>query len=200
MKVTVMSTHGFGPALLGARLSHQSRSDSVLDSLGPRDKKLMLTLAARGPSHRKFLRAIQVWLDIKAPIGWWVQFDTYKVATTRLSESTMHSLDRWLKDGSESYTSRVSNKLKQVLREVHISTNQVECHDIDILRDNLPMGLELRSIVNLNYETLLNIYFQRKTHKSKYWHEFLTPIMRDVPYFSELAIAIERKKNGVKDE
>lgn len=196
MNVKLISVHGFGPAMLGARLSHQSEGDSEEETLyGAKDKRLMLTLAAKGPSHRKFLRAIQVWLDIKAPIGWWVQFDTYKVATTRLSESTMHSLDRWLRDGSESYTSRVTDELKQLLRGVYIDSANAANADIDMLRDNLPMGLELRSIVNVNYETLLNIYFQRKSHKSKYWNEFLTPIMNDVPYLSDLVIAIEKKKN-----
>ena len=32
-----------------------------------------------GPDHRKFMRAITVYLDITAPLYWWKEFDTYKI-------------------------------------------------------------------------------------------------------------------------
>ena len=60
--------------------------------IGPNDMKLAQTLIKGGPEHRKFLRQIFVSVDITAPLYWWKELDTYKVATTANSTSTMHKL------------------------------------------------------------------------------------------------------------
>lgn len=49
-------------------------------------------LIKSGPEHRKFLRQIFVSVDITAPLYWWKEMDTYKVATVANSTSTMHKL------------------------------------------------------------------------------------------------------------
>jgi len=54
--------------------------------------KLAQTLIKAGPEHRKFLRQIFVSVDITAPLFWWKEMDTYKVATVANSTSTMHKL------------------------------------------------------------------------------------------------------------
>lgn len=60
--------------------------------IGPKDMKLAQTLIKAGPEHRKFLRQIFVSVDITAPLYWWKELDTYKVATVANSTSTMHKL------------------------------------------------------------------------------------------------------------
>ncbi len=60
--------------------------------IGPKDMKLAQTLIKAGPEHRKFLRQIFVSVDITAPLFWWKEADTYKVATVTNSTSTMHKL------------------------------------------------------------------------------------------------------------
>jgi hypothetical protein len=60
--------------------------------IGPNDMKLAQTLIKSGPEHRKFLRQIFVSVDISAPLYWWKEMDTYKVATVANSTSTMHKL------------------------------------------------------------------------------------------------------------
>ena len=60
--------------------------------IGPNDMKLAQNLVKGGPPHRKFLRQIEVCVDITAPLYWWKEFDTYKVGTTANSTSTMHKL------------------------------------------------------------------------------------------------------------
>ena len=69
-------------------------NDNVADLafIGPNDMKLAQTLIKAGPEHRKFLRQIFVSVDITAPLFWWKQMDTYKVATVANSTSTMHKL------------------------------------------------------------------------------------------------------------
>jgi hypothetical protein len=58
--------------------------------LGPDDINLAQKLVLAGPDHRKFMRQIFVSIDITAPLYWWKEMDTYKVATVANSTSTMH--------------------------------------------------------------------------------------------------------------
>lgn len=60
--------------------------------IGPNDEKLMRQLASGGPVHGKYLRYIDVTMDVTAPFYWWKEFDTYKVGTVANSCSTMHKL------------------------------------------------------------------------------------------------------------
>lgn len=61
-------------------------------SIGPNDMDLARRLIKGGSEHRKFLRQIFASVDITAPLYWWKEFDTYKVATTANSTSTMHKI------------------------------------------------------------------------------------------------------------
>lgn len=86
-------------------LNRPQQSQSVVDRIlytaqggrfcyiaGENDLKLMRTLARGAGSDRKFMRMIQVWVFIKAPMYWWKEFDTYKIGTVRDSSSTMHKI------------------------------------------------------------------------------------------------------------
>ena len=64
-------------------------------AIGPKDMKLALVLINGGPEHRKFLRQIMISVDITAPLYWWKEFDTYKVATVANSTSTMHKIQSY---------------------------------------------------------------------------------------------------------
>lgn len=60
--------------------------------IGPNDLSLMQSLNKAGPDHAKFMRFIDVTVDITAPLYWWKEFDTYKVGTVANSCSTMHKI------------------------------------------------------------------------------------------------------------
>ena len=60
--------------------------------IGKQDYNLMLKLSKAGTDHAKFMRYINVTLDINAPLYWWKEFDTYKVGTVANSCSTMHKI------------------------------------------------------------------------------------------------------------
>ena len=62
--------------------------------IGISDLRLMKTLSKAGNDHGKFLRMINLSLDIVAPLYWWKEFDTYKVGTVANSCSTMHKYRR----------------------------------------------------------------------------------------------------------
>ena len=61
-------------------------------NIGQNDLKLMQSLVKAGSDHSKFMRMINVTLDITAPLYWWAEYDTYKVGTVRNSCSKMHKL------------------------------------------------------------------------------------------------------------
>lgn len=60
--------------------------------IGSNDFKLMKSLVRAGSDHSKFMRMINVTVDITAPMYWWKEFDTYKVGSVRNSCSTMHKI------------------------------------------------------------------------------------------------------------
>ena len=86
-------------AMRGARnpLNSWARSDSYYDEagnyiLGENDLGLAMRLRQAGSDHRKYMRQIFVSVDITAPLYWWKEYDTYKVATVANSTSTMHKI------------------------------------------------------------------------------------------------------------
>lgn len=112
MSLSTIGVWGFYGAALGVRRSFRTveKCDSTInvmsrvpkdgspatfcteEKLGENDLKLMKKLVLRGTDEAKFARAIHVQVNIKAPLSWWKQFDTYKVGTVRLSDSTMHNI------------------------------------------------------------------------------------------------------------
>ena len=75
-------------AIRGARnpMNSWGRMDSAYDEdgnyiLGPNDLDLAKRLRRAGSDHRKYVRQIFVSVDITAPLYWWKEYDTYKVAT-----------------------------------------------------------------------------------------------------------------------
>ena len=86
-------------AIRGARnpMNSWGRMDSSYDEdgnyiLGPNDLDLAKRLRRAGSDHRKYVRQIFVSVDITAPLYWWKEYDTYKVATVANSTSTMHKI------------------------------------------------------------------------------------------------------------
>ena len=70
----------------------KSDSDWNTDSLGENDLALAKKLSKAGSDHAKFLRMINVSVDLTAPLYFWKQFDQYKVGVTTNSCSTMHKI------------------------------------------------------------------------------------------------------------
>ena len=98
MKFENTRVYNFQGAFRGMRnpMNSWDKSDSYFTAttniIGAKDMQLAQKLIKAGPEHRKFLRQIFVSVDITAPLYWWKQADTYKVATVANSTSTMHKL------------------------------------------------------------------------------------------------------------
>lgn len=196
-KAVVMNLEG---AIRGARnpMNSWDKSDSFYDSdgsyvLGENDLDLAKRLCRAGSDHRKFIRQILVSVDITAPLYWWKEFDTYKVATVANSTSTMHKIHSKpfeIQDFSYDHMTEDAVKALENLlvyleecRQKFVQTrDKEEWYNIIQL---LPEGYNQKRTVTMNYENLLNMYYARRNHKLEEWHTYCEWIM-SLPYTKEL--------------
>ena len=92
-----IDVYGWKTAIRGMRnpMNSWDKSDSEFTEtphIGENDFKLMQNLVVAGNDHSKFMRMINITMDITAPLYWWKEFDTYKVGTIANSCSTMHKI------------------------------------------------------------------------------------------------------------
>ena len=177
--------------------------------LGPNDHDLTMRLANGGPVHAKYRRMIVVYVDITAPLYWWKEFDTYKVATVANSCSTMHkiaakefdisdfsiehleTIARFDEDGEPHQPYMVMKSVIDCLnacRETYLKTKGKT--DWWQMIQLLPSSYNQKRTVMLNYEVLANIYKWRKDHRLDEWREFCKWI-EGLPY-SELITGEEK--------
>lgn len=196
---SVMNLEG---AIRGARnpMSSWERIDSSYNDsgeyiLGPNDLDLAKRLCKAGSDHRKFIRQILVSVDITAPLYWWKEFDTYKVATVANSTSTMHKLhskpieisdfsyDRMSADAIGALESLID--FMEHTRQRFVETkNKNDWYDLIQL---LPSSYNQKRTVTMNYENLLNMYYARRNHKLDEWHVYCDWIL-ELPYTRDLFI------------
>jgi hypothetical protein len=180
--------------------------------LGPNDLKLAKSLVLAGSDHSKFMRFIDVTLDITAPMYWWKEFDTYKVGTVRNSCSTMHKLpdkEFTVEDFSAEHLYVTTESLEQ---SPPIDVLDTVCETLNYYRDKhlretneylkksywwqmiqlLPSSYNQRATIKLNYAVLRKIFFARRNHKLDEWHKFCRWI-ESLPY-SELITAAKDKE------
>lgn len=166
--------------------------------LGENDRNLTRRLCRAGSDHRKFIRQIFVSVDITAPLYWWKEFDTYKVATVANSTSTMHRLHAKPLTLEDFSTDRMSPQTLERFGEVvdfleslrlkYIETKEKAVWDE--LIQFLPSSYQQLRTVTLNYETLINIYYARRGHKLKEWHTFCGMI-ETLPYAEDFLLVRE---------
>lgn len=124
-----------------------------------KDIALMQRLIISGDEHAKPLRGILAYLDITAPIDWWVEAETYEAGHQRLfSASTMNTEGRGLK----------GHLLREELNKISF-------------------GREVRKIDYFSYQTLRRIVRQRYNHRKAEWHHFIDAV-RMLPYADELIL------------
>lgn len=175
--------------------------------IGPNDLKLAQRMIGGGPEESKFLRQIMVSMDITLPLFVWKELDTYKVATTANSCSTMHKLtseEITLDKFSFTNFKEIENPNTQFLIK---DIQEYVIADCELLRkvynetkdplvwralvEILPSAWNQKRTWTANYQVLRNIYFQRRNHKLQEWRDF-TKIIENLPYGKEL-ICYEKK-------
>lgn len=170
--------------------------------IGENDYDLAKKLCKAGSEHRKWMRQVQVWLKITGPIYWWSEADTYSIGVSKNSESTMHTLLKQNLTIEDFDTEHMSYGIIEALHNTIDNLNE----GINYYRNNHnfykedPLGIQekektfisIKSMlpscflqtryVNLNYETLHNIYQQRHNHRLPQWHKFCDFIETELPY------------------
>ena len=194
------SVMNFENAIRGARnpMNSWGRMDSHTEPdgsfvFGPNDLDLAMRLAKAGSDHRKYLRMIFVSVDVTAPLYWWKEYDTYKVATVANSTSTMHkihskpfSMDDFscdhMTDGTKKFMETVVAELENIRLRFKETKSKEDWYDMIQL---LPSSYNQMRTCTFNYETLINIYRARKNHKLSEWHTFCDWI-ETLPYAEQL--------------
>lgn len=199
------SVMNFENAIRGARnpMNSWNRMDSFYDEqgnfiMGPNDLNLAQRLARAGSDHRKFIRQIFVSVDFTAPLYWWKEYDTYKVATVANSTSTMHKIHAKPFSREDFSCDRMDERtlscldgviaLLEQLRQDYLADKDKTCWYSMI--QLLPESYNQLRTVTLNYENLVGMYFARRTHKLDEWH-LLCDWVKTLPYMADILRVIE---------
>lgn len=208
IKITDIHVDGWAAAIRGMRNPMNSwiKSDSEYDKagyfhIGEEDLKLMSKLANAGPTHGKFLRMINVTMDITAPLYWWKEYDTYKVGTVANSCSTMHKITAKkfeLDDFSHEhiFTEDIMIALLSCLNIWR--TKYLETHNKEYwyrIIQILPSSYNQKRTVQLNYAVLRAMVHDRKDHKLDEWRIFCEKVCDTFPYSDELIISKDEERN-----
>ena len=189
MKIELLEISGIVSALKALRLPYNKEPMSEIDhylyamdgsfrqynridfDLEGKDIALMQKLIVSGDEHAKTLRGILAYLDITAPIDWWVEAETYEAGHQRLfSASTMNTEGRGLK----------GHALREELNKISF-------------------GREVRKIDYISYQTLRRIVRQRYNHRKAEWHYFIEAV-RKLPYANELILVGLEEEMRTHDE
>lgn len=227
LKVTNTEVFGWQAAIRGMRnpLESWDKSDSgwhgefiyatgmpIVD-IGPNDLALMKKLVAAGTDHSKFMRMIHVQCDWEAPLYWWKEADTYKVATVRNSCSTMHKImdheftidmfaHEHLDAGSIATLESVVFDLNQ-LQINYLGTNGDETFRKSLwyqIIQLLPSSYLQKATMDLNYATLRNMYHSRKYHKQDEWKVDFCNWVKTLPYSELITMTKEDLLESIKEE
>lgn len=174
MTIKTLEIVGIGAALTALRLPYGKKPRSIIGfnsesndknyivsyssaTISDEDMTLLKTLIKRGDEHAKVIRGIIAYAEIKAPVYFFCEEETYRAGHERLSsESTMHGVAKGL----------AGDELVKVKSE-------------------LPMGTELTKVDMFSYQCLRNIVKQRHNHRLPEWHMFVEWI-KTLPFAKEL--------------
>lgn len=179
--------------------------------IGENDLKLAQRMIKAGTDESKFMRQIFVSMDIEAPLYWWKEMDTYKVATVANSCSTMHKItaspitvdcfsfdskiwelevrDEYYEDENLIYHYLLESYITNIVEACELlRVKYLETKNKDYWRaliQLLPESFNQKRTWSANYQVLRNIYFARRNHKLSEWHDFCNEIKK-LPYSEQL--------------
>ena len=192
MHVKVLEEAGFEWALAGTSLSFKDEAIDFEEWWTPerfnKMKKTCKGMAFKDGGHNKFLESMQVWVFIKAPRGWWQEFDTYRVGITKNSASTMHTIQRRpvsiedFEEGTDGFIVNAFNDILIDVTENFKNTKRLTGKDLQRVKWNLPEGYLQSRIVNVNYKTLRNMFLQRWTHALEQWQAFIVQMRNQLEH------------------
>lgn len=213
IKITNAEVFGWDAAIRGMRnpMNSWNKSDSFLCNVecdecpergnhcqghnyldyvvGDNDLTLMKKLVKAGSDHAKFMRMINVTMDVTAPLYWWSEYDTYKVGTVANSCSKMHKIadkEFTLEDFSHEHLMQGGLEcIKNLCKDLNMCREQyLAKHDKEWwwqMIQLLPSSYNQKRTVQLNYAVLRNMYHARRNHKLDEWRDFCSWV-ETLPY------------------
>ena len=203
IKITNAEVFGWDAAIRGMRnpMNSWDKSDSKhwretivgheveYRVVGRDDLTLMKKLVKAGADHAKFMRMINVTMDVTAPLYWWKEFDTYKISTVTNSCSTMHRIadkEFTLDDFSHEHLMQGGLEcIKNLCKDLNMCREQyLAKHDKEWwwqMIQLLPSSYNQKRTVQLNYAVLRNMYHARRNHKLDEWRDFCSWV-ESLPY------------------
>lgn len=193
MNVVVEFEAGFEYSLYGIGLSYGKTSnisykeflkDSVLKQ---KMWDVSIKLYNKNGGHNKFLETIDVFCTITAPRYFWQQYDTYRVAITKQSTSTMHTLmkepiTQEMFEGFE-FDEPLPDSTIERLENLRINKK------FRTLKRELPESFLQTRAGKLSYMNIRNILSQRRTHKLEEWQYICVQIYKQLEhqeYFNDI--------------
>jgi hypothetical protein len=169
--------------------------------IGPKDLELALKLIRAGGCERKFIRLIQVYADLTLPRYVWTELDTYKVATVRMSCSTMHTLGKRTltqDDFEDELPEAILQEINQLIIAFQVADPGASKKRAKRkVKNALGEGFLQRATYMCSYETALNILAWRSGHQLDEWNidtaGSLCTWLSQLPYMDQFAAAAARK-------
>lgn len=161
--------------------------------VGENDLDLMKRLYKAGGEHRKWARMVHVTMDVTAPLYWWKEADTYKIATTANSCSTMHKIhDKEFTIHDFSHEHLKEAYLDDLYSIIYVLNGARKCYLENKNKDYwwqmiqlLPTSYNQKRTWDINYETVFTIIKQRTGHKLDEWNQFVE-VLKDLPYVRQI--------------
>lgn len=191
MKVKVVNEAGYKEAVTGIGFSYGITDFERLQDVADR-------LCYKDGGHNKFLESIVVWIEITAARYWWAEFDTYRVGTTKQSESTIHTIARkplTQEDFEHTILRSTIEHLNHLIEDYNRTDDKQRKKELfELIKSNLPEGFLQKRMVCTNYKTLKNMFVQRKNHKLFEWHYFIKEVLTQVEH-PEFLSGVLNKEN-----
>ena len=182
IKFEYTKVDGFEAAIRGMRNSWGShgKSDTENGVIGPLDKKLMLSLIKGGASHAKYLRQINVSVDISSHLKWWDEADTYKIGTTSNSTSMMHTLGRHeltlddlsFEDIDHDLVEKLLNTYAEARNRWINAGKKKPSREWRQMVLVTPVAFNYTRTWTANYQVLRTMYHDRNNHRLHEWGYF----------------------------
>lgn len=194
-------------AMRGMRFPMKGIGDTAGDIIGDKDMDLAGRLwnasENENLAHSKFLRQIMLSVDISAPLYIWSELDTYKIATTANSESTMHKLTKDAKsltladfECDPENEDWILNVIIPELQRVSLDTSLGEIKRLRLLKQKLPTSYIQKRHWTANYEVVRNMYNQRvfRPHRLVEWNTDFGNWAESLPYADEFITKRKERK------
>jgi hypothetical protein len=150
-----------------------------------------------------------VWVRFTVPRYVWQELDTYKVATTRNSCSTMNKLgsvdlDQFdFEDPVPDDLLAHINDLGRLLREAKSDREKDTRRARVALKNDLPEGFLQAAMYTMSYQTALAMLLQRENHRLPQWRltdeGSICQFLMSLPYMPQFYEAATFKRTQLRD-